>query len=70
MNLPKWSYTAGWLLIGLLFAALEALALIDPDSGDTLSEHVWGLLDFHPLLWFLGAGFLLWLSRHFLFKKG
>lgn len=70
MRLPGWAYTAGWAAIAGAFAALETLALIDPGKGDTLSEHVWGILDFHPLAWFLGAGGLIWMVRHFLFKKG
>lgn len=68
--IPRWGYTAGWALIALAFTGLEALALVDPGKGDTLSEHVWGILDFHPLLWFMGAGGLIWMVRHFLFKKG
>lgn len=70
MKLPRGIYTAGWVVIALAFAALEALALIDPGTGDTLSEHVWGILDFHPIVWFMGAGGLIWMVRHFLFKKG
>ncbi len=32
-------YTALWLLWGLAFAVIEAVALLNDKKGDTLSEH-------------------------------
>jgi len=69
VNLPGRAYTFGWLLLGLGFATLEGLALADADPGDTLSEHVWWLLDLHPIAWWLALGLAAWAVRHFFFKK-
>ncbi len=60
-------YTWGWLIWGLLFALIEGLALFDPASGDTLSEHVWWLAE-NPVGWLAVAGFMAWLTTHFLTK--
>jgi hypothetical protein len=56
--------TAAWIAWGLLFCLFEALGARVP--GGTLSEHIWWLLGLHPILWFLGAGFLGWTVLHFL----
>jgi len=66
MNLPRWSYTALWLFWGALFGIIEAVALVDDDRGDTLSEHIIGLSEVHPVLWAGLASFLLWLTWHLL----
>lgn len=68
--MPRWAYTAGWVAIGLAFAVLEYLAVRDKRKKDTLSEHIWWLFGLHPVIWFMGAGGLIWMVRHFLFKKG
>lgn len=68
INLPAWFYPAAWVAWGLMFAAIEAIALIDRDRGDTLSEWVWRVLGFHQVIWWMGAGALVWLVLHFLLK--
>ena len=35
------AYTVAWLLWIAMFVFIEKAALEDPQSGDTLSEHVW-----------------------------
>ena len=67
MNLPQWFYTTAWVLILVQFCIVEWIALKDPDLGDTLSEHVWNLTSF-GVTWFVFAGFMLWLTIHFLTK--
>lgn len=62
---PRGKWWIGWALWLVMFAILETMALLDPRSGDTLSEHVWWVLQ-APVLWFVGAGFMVWLTIHFL----
>lgn len=69
MNLPSWSYSVMWFVWAALFGVFEAIALVDDDRGDTLSEHVLALTELHPILWFLAAGFFAWLVRHLLWRK-
>lgn len=56
----------GWLLVGLLVATLELVAMLRAQSGDTLSEQIWAVLKvrwFRPLAW---AAWAL-LTIHFFF---
>lgn len=46
------------------FGLLEALALLDPKTGDTLTENVRPLMHFHPLAWFMSAAGMTWLAAH------
>lgn len=66
VDLPESVYLWGWTLWAVWFVVLETLALLDPKAGDTLTEHVRPLFHAHPLLWFLAAGFVVWLAVHFL----
>ena len=73
-DLPGWAYTAGWVFWLVWFAVLETLALLDADMGDTLTEHVRRVI-LHddrprPVVYFVFAGFLVWLVLHFLAKPG
>jgi hypothetical protein len=64
----KKEYTIAWVLWLGAFLAIEVLALLNNDPGaDTLSEHVWLAVQ-TPLAWWLLAGFLVWLTIHFLFR--
>ncbi len=58
-------YTIGWIGWIIYFVVLETIAVIDQDTGDTLSEHVW-FVAYQPVIWWLLAGFLMWLTLHFL----
>ena len=63
-KIPRWVYTLVWIGWILVFAVFETLALLDPGSGNTLSEHVWYLTS-SPVLKLTFAGFLLCkLDRH------
>jgi len=66
-ELYEWRYTIAWGVWIAWFIAVETCALIDPDTGDTLSEHVWLLSRPWPV-WFVLFGFMLWLVLHFLTK--
>lgn len=59
-------FTIGWIVIVVAGLALEAVALMRPQKGDTASEHVWWLLRRSPVIWFLTAGLLVWVLIHFL----
>jgi hypothetical protein len=65
----NWRYTIGWLAIGAAALGLEVLALVDGGKGDTLSEHTWFLLGFHPLVWYVAGGGAVWLLAHFFFGR-
>jgi len=64
-----------WLVIwfGLGFGVFEAIALIKPQRGDTLSETVWGLFNstgpVNPADWpfkrYILLAFMIWLTFHF-----
>lgn len=56
-------YNLGLLLY---FVALEMLALLDGDPGDTLSEHVWMFYGERPARLWLVAGFVIYLQCMFL----
>lgn len=48
-----------------MFIVIETVALLDRRPGDTLSEHVWYIAQV-SVVWWLLAGFLIWLTAHFL----
>lgn len=57
-----------WLWIGwfLYLIALETVALVRPEPGDTLTEQVRFLMLEHPIFTVVLAGLLAWLTYHFL----
>jgi hypothetical protein len=56
-----------WWLLGAQFLIYEGIALADSQPGDTLSEHVWALIETSPGTWGSGIAILLgWLGFHFL----
>lgn len=60
------TYLIGWLIILTAGGFWEAFAVRRDAKGDTLSELVWTILSFHPVIWFASAGILVWLAIHFL----
>lgn len=68
VKLPKWFFHIGWIAWVVAFATLESLAIADPQTGDTLSEHVWWLISYNEIVWVAGAGLMLWMTDHFLLK--
>ena len=62
----KLRYVIAWSVMVVAFIVIETLALLDHDpGGDTASELIWEIVSI-PFLWWVAAGFLLWLSIHFL----
>ena len=59
-------FTWFWIAWIVAFCVMEAIAIHRKAPGDTLSEQVWAVLRGRPPLWFIGAGFLVWLAGHFL----
>jgi hypothetical protein len=67
--MSRWGkrWLAWVLLFAGSFAVLEGIALADPARGDTLSEQVWGLLQYPAfsvpffIVWCGGA---VWLTLH------
>ena len=41
----KLKYTIAWILWILAFVGIEAVAVLNKEKGDTLSEHFWKLFD-------------------------
>jgi hypothetical protein len=66
----RWNRPWVWLWIGwiLLFFAIEIPAVLNDESTDTLSEHVWAIVASGSLGFFLVAGLLAWLAYHFLIE--
>ena len=62
-------WTALWIAWGLMFAVVEAAALVNDKRGDTLSEHLrlWFRTDTRPgrTVWLVvSGGFLTWFLLH------
>ena len=65
---PKLRYVVAWGVWIAAFIVIETLALLNRDPGpDTASELIWEIVAI-PVLWWVAAGFLFWLSIHFLFR--
>jgi ribose/xylose/arabinose/galactoside ABC-type transport system permease subunit len=63
---PKPRYVVAWALWIVAFLVIEGAALLNRDPGaDTLSELVWVAVSV-PVVWWVLAGFLVWLTVHFL----
>ncbi len=65
-------YTIAWIGWIIMFLAIEGIALVDKDHGNTLSEHVWKwfAVKDKPTGWQIRRigllFFLAWLVVHFL----
>lgn len=59
-----------WLWVGwvLIFFAIEIPAILNDEPGDTLSEHVWGLISLGSFFLFAIGALLVWLLYHFLWE--
>jgi hypothetical protein len=68
---PKRRWFLYWLLIfGVAaFGVPEAIALTDPDSGDTLTESLRWLVGLHPVIKGAFLGFIGWFVWHILWQK-
>ena len=62
----QWPFTVAWIGIVVAGLALETVALVRKQRGDTASEHVWALLRKSVVIWFLAAGLFAWLIVHLL----
>lgn len=70
MRKLKGKYTKAWaawlVLVGGSFAVIEGLALRSPETGDTLSEHVWRWQESGgSFVYALILGGIAWLLYHF-----
>ena len=63
MNKP---YLIGWLIILTQAGFLEYFAVKRAASGDTFSELMWSIIQFHPLFFYVMIGVFAWLVVHFL----
>lgn len=63
--LPTPWFRAGWVVLAVAALIWEALALFDPEKGDTATEQIRWLLQWPPT-WWVGAGLLFWFCDHFL----
>jgi hypothetical protein len=57
-----------WLWIGWIafFILVEGHAIMHQRERETFSWQVWWVLRRTPVLWWIGAGFMVWLTVHFL----
>ena len=61
----NWLFTVGWIALVIAGLALETVALVRKQRGDTASEHIWWLLRRSPVIWFLALGLFAWMIVHF-----
>lgn len=67
MKFHNW-HTIGWVVIIMLFILWEVIGLANKaDANQPFTYFVRKLAMIEPL-WFLFAGFILWMLYHFLFK--
>lgn len=60
-----WLWSA-WLLA---FVVIETWAILDKDPDDTLSEHVWTLMNASSFITFSVVMLLVWLLYHFVWER-
>ena len=65
-------FTALWIILLVMFGAIEGVVLFNKKSGDTFSEHVWSWFSIKGKGWgwrgrrFALLALLAWLAAHFL----
>lgn len=59
-------YSWAYVVIGIAFCAVEGIAIFNKRADDTFSEHVWKFIKGKPARRIMLAGFLIWLTLHFL----
>jgi hypothetical protein len=57
-------WTWFWIAFGVVGLLAEAVALMRPKFGDTLSEQIWTLLGIQPIVWFVGLALAIWGILH------
>lgn len=66
LNTP-WPYL--WLAWVIAFLVIEFWAILDGDADDTLSEHVWSLMNASSFIGFAVVALLIWLVYHFVWER-
>jgi len=61
--MPTLDFRIAWIVWALTGLALEVWALLDKESGDTLTEQVRWIVN-HPWCWWAGAGLAIWAIGH------
>lgn len=52
-----------------MFLVIEFWAIFDDDPDDTLSEHVWSLMNMSSFIAFAVVTLLVWLIYHFVWER-
>lgn len=58
-----------WMAWIAMFLVIEFWAIIDDDPNDTLSEHVWSLMNVSSFIGFAVVSLLVWLIYHFVYER-
>ena len=64
--MPTLDFRIAWVVWALAGIGLEIWALLNKESGDTLTEQVRWIVN-HPWCWWAGAGLAIWAAGHFFF---
>ena len=67
----RWDTPYPYLWIGWIvsFLVIEFVAIADSDPDDTLSEHVWTLMNASSFIGFAVVSLLVWLIYHFVWER-
>lgn len=67
----RWNTPWPWLWVAwiLMFLVIEFWAIFDDDPDDTLSEHVWSLMNMSSFIAFAVVTLLVWLIYHFVWER-
>jgi hypothetical protein len=68
-----WAIRLWYLLGALAILGAEVYAIVNAETGDTITENIRLVVFYHPLVWAvtLGAtlGLLYWMTKHFWWRQ-
>ena len=73
MKKPRINWKKPWVYLWIIwigmFLVLEFFAIVNDTPDDTLSEHVWSLMNASSFIGFSVVALLVWLIYHFVYER-